>query len=289
MFTIQNNLLSVSIKSKGAELDSIYHKGFDMEYLWSADPAYWSKKSPVLFPIVGTLKNNSYHYQGKSYPLSRHGFAREMEFAVTQQAADSITFSITGNEKTEAVFPFSFSFSIRYSLDASQLSVSYLVENTGGDTMYFSVGGHPAFKLPLVGGTSYDDYVLEFNQAETAGRWPISANGLIEADPLPFFQDTKVVPLRKALFNRDAIVLKHLNSNTVKLVSNATNHGLNFCFEGFPYLGLWAAPGADFVCIEPWCGIADSINASGEWPDKEGLESLAAGKTFERNWWVSFF
>ena len=289
MFTIQNHLLSVSIQEKGAELQSIYHKGFDIEYLWSADPAYWAKKSPVLFPIIGTLKNNSYSYEGKNYNLSRHGFAREMEFTITKQAEDSITFTIVSSEKTKAVFPFDFSFSITYSLDNSQLSVTYAVENTGNGNMYFSVGGHPAFKLPLVNGTSYDDYLLEFNKPETAPRWPISADGLIEAEPLPFFQDTKIVSLRKALFNRDAIVLKHLNSDTVKLISNATNHGLNFCFEGFPYLGLWAAPGADFICIEPWCGMADSVTASGEWPDKEGLEELAAGKTFERTWWVSLF
>jgi galactose mutarotase-like enzyme len=289
MFTIQNNQLQVDIQAKGAELNSIYHKLFGLEYLWSADPAYWAKKSPVLFPIIGALKNNSYSYQGHTYQLSRHGFAREREFAVSEQAEDYITFVLESDEQTMEVFPFPFRFSITYSLDNSQLSVTYTVENTGEDVMYFSVGGHPAFKLPLVDGTSYQDYVLEFNKTETAGRWPLDENGLIDTEPYPFFQGSKTVALRKALFNRDAVVLKHLNSDTVRLVSNATNHGLTFCFEGFPYLGLWAAKDADFLCIEPWCGIADGVDASGEWPDKEGLNELAAGKTFERSWQVNLF
>lgn len=289
MFIIQNDLLRIAVQAKGAELDSIYHKQFELEYLWSANPAFWAKKSPVLFPIVGTLKENKYTYSGKTYQMGRHGFARDKTFSVSQQADDSITLSIESDASTLPVFPFEFRFSITYSLYNEKLSVTYAVENTGSGEMYFSVGGHPAFKLPLISGTSYHDYELEFNKAETAGRWPISKKGLIEKKEMPLLKDTNILPLTKALFNHDAIVLKHLQSDSVRLVSSGTQHGLRFSFSGFPYLGLWAAPGADFICIEPWCGIADSVDASGEWPDKEGLIELAAGKMFERAWQVSVF
>ena len=146
--------------------------------------------------------------------------------------------------------------------------------------MYFSVGGHPAFKLPLVNGTAYNDYELEFNTIETVDRWPISKDGLIDNTTLPLLQNTNLLPLNKSLFNHDAIVLKHLQSDAVRLVSSKTQHGLRFSFSGFPYLGLWAAPGADFLCIEPWCGIADSV---------DGLLQLQAGNTFKATWSVSFF
>jgi galactose mutarotase-like enzyme len=289
MLTIQNNHLQVSIQEKGAELQSIFHKIFNIEYLWSGDPQFWGKKSPALFPIVGTLKNNSYTYQDKAYELSRHGFARDKVFSVTAQTDESVTLSIESDDSTLAVYPFHFRFNIIYTLHQDKLTVTYEVENTGPSEMYFSVGGHPAFKLPLIGGTVYEDYELEFNKTETTGRWPLSKEGLIEKKPLPLLQNTNILPLSKALFNHDAIVLKHLQSDSVRLVSSRTQHGLRFTFIGFPYLGLWAAPGADFICIEPWCGIADNVDASSNWPDKEGLNQLAVGKMFEASWQVSFF
>ena len=289
MFVIQNDLLQILVQAKGAELNSIYHQQFQMEYLWNADPAFWAKKSPVLFPIVGTLKNNQYNYQGKTYRMNRHGFARDKTFSVTQQTAESITLSISSDAVTLEVFPFEFNFSITYTLIRDQLSVTYTVVNTGNEEMYFSVGGHPAFKLPITAGTAYTDYELEFNKPETAGRWPISSDGLIEKKSNPLLQNTQILPLSKSLFNHDAIVLKHLQSNEVRLLSSATQHGLQFTFHDFPYLGLWAAPGADFLCIEPWCGIADSVDATGEWPGKEGLIQLQAGNTFEATWSVSLF
>ena len=262
MFTIQNNLLLVSVQEKGAELQSIYHKQFGLEYLWNADPAFWAKKSPVLFPIIGALKNNQYQYGGKTYELGRHGFARDKTFSIIQQTDESITLGIDSDAATLEVFPFEFRFTITYSLQQDQLSVTYHIENTGTGEMYFSVGGHPAFKLPLTAGTAYDDYELQFNQVETADRWPISKEGLIEKTAKPLLQNTQILPLTKLLFNQDAIVLKHLRSDEVRLVSSKTQHGLRFLFTGFPYLGLWAAPGADFLCIEPWCGIADSVDGN---------------------------
>ena len=289
MFIIENEKLRIAISSKGAELQQIIDKQTGLEYLWSGDPAYWGKKSPVLFPIVGTLKNDCYDYQGKSYHLSRHGFARDMVFSVEAQSPTSIVFTLNSNETTLINFPFEFEFRISYHLLSNSLQVAYGVTNCSTHDMFFSVGGHPAFKLPLVDGTNYDDYFLEFNEKETSPRWPISKEGLIETVPEPLLVDTTILPLNKELFSKDALVFKNPSSSVVSIKSKKTEHGLDFDFSGFPYLGLWAAKGADFVCIEPWCGIADSVNANQQLTEKEGINKLAAGNDWQRSWTVGFY
>ncbi len=281
MHSISNDIISIQVAAKGAELQSIYHKQHKLEYLWSGDPAIWGKRSPVLFPIVGELKDKTYIYNGKKYNLSRHGFAREMEFEVTEQTDTSITFSIHSNEQILSIYPFVFAFSVRYTLIENALEITYTVENKSNETMYFSVGGHPAFKIPLVDGTAYEDYQLVFNKKETAGRWPISSEGLIETAPTPLLENESILSLRKELFSADAIVFKALKSTSVTLKSIKTEHGLKVTFQDFPYLGIWETKGGDFVCIEPWCGIADSVNASGKLEEKEGINTLAPKGKFE--------
>ena len=155
--------------------------------------------------------------------------------------------------------------------------------------MYFSIGGHPAFNVPLVEGTEYTDYYLEFNKDEILPRWPISSEGLIEKIPEPFLQSGNILSLNKELFYKDALVFKNPASSMIFLLSNKTNHGLHFNFSGFPYLGIWAAKNADFVCIEPWCGIADSVHSDQQIINKEGINKLSAGEIFERKWIASFY
>ncbi|RYF84776.1 MAG: GTPase Era [Chitinophagaceae bacterium] len=241
MHNIESDQLRVSITENGAELKSVIHQQNGVEYMWSGDPAFWAKTSPVLFPIVGTLKENAFHYQGKKYSLTRHGFARDQVFRVVAQQLDTITFGIDSTGETLTNYPFPFRFQIRYAVVNDELAVTYGVHNTSLDTMPFSVGGHPAFKLPLVEGTAYDDYQLVFEKEETAPRWPISKDGLIEKQPLPFLSGSRVLPLSKELFKSDAVVLKHLASRWCKLRSDKTDHGLEFTFGNFPFLGLWAA------------------------------------------------
>jgi galactose mutarotase-like enzyme len=289
MYGIENDHLRIRIDAKGAELKTVYSKTADMEYLWGADPAYWAKTSPVLFPIVGALKENTYQYEGQQYQLPRHGFARDKVFNLTEQRVDAITFSIESDPDTLKVYPFPFTFSIIYTLTGSELTVGYRVQNNGAGTMFFSVGGHPAFKVPLVEGTRYEDYRLIFEKEETAGRWPISKGGLIEKHPQPLLHQTRELPLTKELFSKDAVVLKHLQSQWVQLASDKTPHGFRFSFPHFPFLGLWAAPGADFVCIEPWCGIADPVDSDGQLPNKEGIVSLSAKEEFNVQWSVVFY
>jgi galactose mutarotase-like enzyme len=155
--------------------------------------------------------------------------------------------------------------------------------------MYFSVGGHPAFRVPLAVGTDYTDYYLEFDQEEDAPRWPISKDGLIERESLPLLEHQKMIKLTRELFAKDALVLKGLRSSGVSLRSARTERGLRMEFPGFPFLGVWAASGADFVCIEPWCGIADSVATDQQWTGKEGINRLEAGENFERTWTLTLF
>lgn len=289
MFSIENQLLRVLISASGAELQSVFNKEHQLEYLWGADPRFWSKKSPVLFPIVGTLKNDSYLYQGQEYHLNRHGFARDMVFEVGDRQFDKMEFLLRSSPQTMALYPFHFEFRVKYRLDANKLETTYEVSNSGAAPMYFSVGGHPAFKVPLVEGLAYADYFIEFNEEETLPRWPISPDGLIEKTPQPLLKQTNRLPLTKELFLRDALVFKFPTSSMLTLQSERSDRGLDFQFEAFPYLGIWAAKQADFVCLEPWCGIADPIDTDQQLTHKEGINKLEPKQLFQRSWTVRVF
>jgi galactose mutarotase-like enzyme len=289
MLTIENQQLRLSIHPKGAELQSIFQKEFQTEYMWNGDPAFWGKHSPLLFPIVGTLKENTYYYQGNAYSLPRHGFARDREFAVEAQTADSIGFLLKSDADTKKNYPFDFELRVIYRLNGSGFSTTYRVTNPATNPLYFSVGGHPAFKVPLAPGTEYADYYVEFDQTENTPRWPISKDGLIDMPAQPLLNNTRTLPLTKELFAKDALVLKHPASSGVALRSKKTERGLKMDYPGFPFLGIWAAPNADFVCLEPWCGIADSVDSKQELTEKEGIQQLEPRQSFERRWTLTLF
>jgi len=287
--TIENEFLKIEIIEKGAELNSIWQKKHQMEYLWSGDPSFWAKKSPVLFPIVGTLKNNEYFFEDKSYSLGRHGFAREKLFTVTKQSGERLEFTLEADSDTLVKYPFHFQFQVIYQLRYDDLDVKYVVTNAGDKEMFFSVGAHPAFRLPLANGTKYEDYYLLFETDEDTGRWPISAEGLIESSPVPVLRNPRRLEVSKELFQEDALVFKQLRSQKIELASGNTGRGIEMRFPGFPYLGIWAAKNADFICIEPWCGIADSVDADQQLINKEGINRLQPGESFTRTWTARFF
>jgi galactose mutarotase-like enzyme len=289
MFTIENENLRVTIKKKGAEMDGLFNKETGIDYLWNADPKVWPKKSPILFPIVGNLKNKTYLYKDKPYRLPRHGFARDNDFELTAQSPDSLTMTLRSNNRTLAVYPFTFRLDLVYTLISGALHVKYIVYNEGDENMYFSIGGHPAFKLPLEKGLSYDDYYIEFAQIEDANRWQISPQGLIEPTAVPCLINNNRLDLSKELFRNDAVVFKYLNSESVGLKTKKSKHGVRVSFPRFPFFALWATPNADFVCLEPWCGIADGTTSDQQLINKEGINLLTAGQTFEREWAVEVY
>lgn len=289
MIQLENSHVRISVNTKGAELQSIFCKDTQLDYLWSGDPAFWGKKSPVLFPIVGGLKNNTYQHNGTAYQLNRHGFARDMKFTLTAKENNRISFTLNANETTLLQFPFLFRFVITYSLHENIVTCNYQITNIDVKPLFFSVGAHPAFKVPLVEGTSFEDYHLLFNENETAGRWPLNSDGLIENSPVPFFNQTNKIDLQKSLFYGDALVFKGLQSNSISLQSKNTKHGFTFSYSNFPYMGIWSAKNANFVCIEPWCGIADSVDANGELRKKEGIHLLTPSELMSRSWSVTLY
>jgi len=289
MTTIENDQLKVSVSNRGAELTSIYHKANNLEYLWQASPLFWGKHSPVLFPIVGTLKGNQYFFQGRQFTLGRHGFARERLFDLSAFGPDFAEFHLQSDELSRQAFPFNFDFKIRYVLLGASISVTYKVYNPSDFSLYFSIGAHPAFNVPLDGNLAYSDYYLEFGESETAPKWPITPDGLIAKTPEPFLQDTRELAITHELFAKDALVFKGLRSECISIKSRKNPRGIHFRFKDFPFLGLWAAPNADFVCIEPWCGIADSEDANQQLEDKEGIIRLDGKTHFSRSWSVELF
>lgn len=291
MIILQNDQLKAAIHSKGAELQSLVHKN-GLEYMWSGDAAYWGKHSPILFPIVGTLKDDTYFYKGKAYKLPRHGFARDMEFTAEQVSEQEAVFTLSDNEQTRAVYPFAFQLQLKYRLRENHLLCSYAVINTGDDNLYFSVGGHPAFALPLEQGASYDDYFLSFSETEPLMRYKLH-NGLITDDKERLETISNEhgmrLPLTPSLFYDDAIVLKHLQNHNTTLASDKHPHGLTFGFTGFPFLGIWAAKDAPFICIEPWCGITDNVSHDQKLENKEGIIELQRSGTWGRMWTATCF
>jgi galactose mutarotase-like enzyme len=286
MIQIKSDQLVITISEKGAELQSIQLNG--LEYLWQADPKYWSKHSPVLFPIIGELKDGKYIFENKEYHLPRHGFARDHVFEAKQISETSAIFTLKSSADTLSVYPFQFIFQLQYEIKQQTLYCSYIIQNLNEGDMYFSVGGHPAFRVPLDEKLKYADYSLAFNKETSLKRF-LLYNGLTNDKTEDVALDDKELHLKSSLFYNDAIVLKHLSSDQIELFSDKDPHGLKFSFEGFPYFGIWAAKDAPFVCLEPWCGIADNIHHNHQLTSKEGINQLAAGASWKRTWNVELY
>ena len=286
MIELSNNKLSVTVNEKGAELQSIQHS--KIEYLWQADEKYWAKHAPVLFPIIGELKNGTYKYEGCEYKLPRHGFARDMVFKVKEKTKTSLILSLQNDVETLKVYPFMFIFQVKYELKGNTLVCRYIVQNTDVKSIYFSAGGHPAFNVPLVEGLQYTDYYLKFNNDNLLKHYLLQ-NGLTTDGTETINLDNKTLPLQPSIFYKDAIVLKDITSNEIDLKTDKDTHGLKFKFNEFPYFGIWAAKDAPFICLEPWCGVADNINDDQQLKNKEGINELIAGERWERTWSVELY
>jgi galactose mutarotase-like enzyme len=279
--TLANGTLRVAVTTRGAELASLQREGNPAEYLWQGDPAFWKGRAPLLFPIVGALKNGSYTYRGATYHLPQHGFARDARFAVRSRSETHVALRLGDDDATRAVYPFGFSLTATYRLAGEVLGVELEVDNPSSDEMLFSLGGHPGFACPLEPHGRLEDHVVELEQEETTGRWPV-VGGLIGEPAEPFLAGQRIIALHPGLFEHGALVLKGLRSRRVRLVRRGGGNGVELEMPGFPYLGIWSRPGAPFVCLEPWCGIADSTRATGRLEEKEGIVRLAPGGRFER-------
>lgn len=278
---LQNDYLKVDIAPLGAELKSIIsYKG--TELLWQGNPLYWSKTSPVLFPIVGGLKNNYFEYKNEKYSLDRHGFARDCFFQEECISKNKLIYTLKSNAETLKRYPFDFVLQITYELLEKQLKCTYTVENTSKETMLFSIGAHPAFDLQ----GDITNYELLFSN-DTILVCNTLRDGLIAEKVKKIDLDNQKLALKPELFKEDALVLKNLKSNQLILKNKSTSEQFTFSFENFPYFGIWAAKNAPFVCLEPWCGIADSVNHTNILKEKEGINELTPSESFERSWGIT--
>ena len=286
--SIQNEHLVLTFSAIGAELQSV--KGTDSltEYLWSGDAKVWGKFSPVLFPIIGALKNNIYLFEGQTYTLPRHGFARDMHFEYEQISSNEISFTLEANEETLKNYPFNFKLCIKYQLVKAALYCTYQVINRDKKELFFSIGGHPAFAAPLNNEGNYTDYYLQFNKDEEITYHHIVDNLIADETTTVKLTEGKLF-LKHELFNHDALVFKNLKSDCISLKNIINYSGLEFQFKDFPYFGIWAAKNANFVCLEPWCGIADGVHHHQQLTIKEGIINLPIHAKFERTWGVTFF
>ncbi|MES2387413.1 MAG: aldose 1-epimerase family protein [Bacteroidota bacterium] len=282
---LSNNLLAVGVHAQGAELCSLVRHTDSREYIWQAEPIVWARHAPVLFPIVGKLRNNAYEYYGKTWYLPQHGFARDMDFKIVTESADELVFELQQTEATLNFYPFLFRLQISYKLAGNRLAIKYTVINPDSEKpLYFGIGAHPGFAAPAHADESISDYYLEFEKPETLFRQNLEAGLRLPAETVPYLDNARVIALSDEIFKDDALVFAGHESAYVRLLNKRGDYSLKIEIKDFPYLGIWAKPGAPFVCVEPWYGIADTRNASPDYTVKEGNIKLEAG----REWSAEF-
>ena len=273
---INSTDLQIAINLKGAELNSVIDKKTGFEFIWQADATIWNRHAPVLFPIVGKLFENKVLIDGKNY---------DSNFELCEIYEDLVRFMLESNEESFNIFPFEYKFFISYQIKNNELKITYTVKNTGFKTLYFSVGAHPGFNIP---NKNLSDCEIRFEKEENLKRYLLNSgnfNGLQEN----LGENTNVLPLSSKIFEKDAIVFKNLHSNNLTLVQKNSNFKIEVDFKGFPYMGIWSKfPNQDFICLEPWLGLADHIDFKGDISEKEGIICLESSEQKEFSYQLKF-
>ncbi len=276
--TIGNEYLKVGILERGAELASLVDLSDQKEYIWQADDSrFWGRHSSILFPVIGACNNDIIRVNGHSYPMPKHGIVRNAKFDIEKKASDQIVFILKSTLETKKHYPFDWTLKIHYALVERSLSITYEVINDNEVELPYSIGGHPAFRCPIQDGLRRSEYNLEFDKEEYQNSPKIDHNGLISKETINILDGSNKINLEDHLFDEDAIILTQLKSTKVAIRSNiGTGSALEVTFDGFTHLGIWSNPGVPpFVCIEPWCGIADPIGYEGDICSKPGILNLA--------------
>ena len=282
MHTLENEILTVKVKEHGAELCSIV-KG-DTEYLWQADPAFWGRHSPVLFPIVGSVWNGRYHVGDKEFVLGQHGFARDMDFEKVNGSDSEVRYRLVSSDETVARYPWQFVLEIAYRLHGNKIDVIWEVSNPSDEEMYFQIGAHPAFNYPDYDPVKDERGYLSFDVKDNLQCIRIQEKGCVNADvtySLEIPQDG-LLPLAKDTFDTiDTIMLQDRQIGRVTLHRNDRSPWLSLSFDA-PVVGIWSPPGknAPFICLEPWYGRCDRAGYEGDFTDKDWMNRLAPGERF---------
>jgi galactose mutarotase-like enzyme len=278
--TITSGRYRAVVSEAGAELKSLVDLATGQEYMWSGDPAWWNGVAPVLFPVIGGLKNGGFSWEGRQYKMGSHGFARGSQFSAASTTADAVEFELASSAKTREMYPFDFRLRVGFTLERNGLAVRYQVTNTGRSRMYFSIGSHPAFRIPFAGG-SLENYYLLFEREEELERW-FFKDGLVAADrTAPVMDSSRVLTISRRLFDDGILIFKAPRSHEFTLANSMNPRAIRIVTDGVPYLGVWSKPGgAPFLCIEPWHGLPDSTAATGNLAEKEGIIPLDASAVF---------
>lgn len=286
-FSISNERLTATILKKGAELASLKSK--TMEYIWQADPKFWNRHAPILFPIVGPLKDKEYFFNSKTYSLPQHGFARDYDFKVVHKTQNSITFEQRATPKTKKMYPFNYVLQVKYTLKDTSLKVTYTVINSDSQNMYFSIGAHPAFNCPFEKEQKRSDYTLIFDKQvlvktkNKKGKFYVNDYSEVMSTP-------GQLQITDSLFNKGSLTFNPNPFSSATFVHNRSGKKyLKVSFKNFPYLGIWSAGNSPFVCIEPWHGIADNYDHNKKLVQKEGVMSLKSYKVFHCSFTIKVF
>ena len=290
MQTIRNYAMTVTIDEVGAQLMSITAAD-GTEYLWNGDPAYWAGRSPILFPYVGRLTNDRYTYGGKEYEMTRHGFARRAAFSVQAQGKDHITLHLEDTPESRKSYPFAFHFDVSYVLEGSTLVIVYATENMDGKVMFFGLGGHPGFRVPLEEGKAFSDYRLTFAQPCRPWQVLLSDNYMVSGHETPYELENGVdLPLRHELFDHDAIILKNF-ARSVTLSAGEGTRGITLSCPKMRYLGVWHQPKTDapYVCLEPWVSLPSRQDIVEDFSQQNDLIALSPGEMYQNRWSITVF
>ena len=282
MHTLKNEILTVQVKEHGAELASI-RKG-SVEYLWQADPMFWGRHSPVLFPIVGSVWEKRYRVDGREFELGQHGFARDMDFTMVEGGEDEVRYRLESTEDTLKKYPWPFVLEIAYRLHGNMIDVIWEVSNPGNEDMYFQIGAHPAFNYPDYDPQTMERGFLSFDRSEGLECIRIKEKGCVDSEtlyPLDVPADG-LLPLTRETFDKiDTIMLQDGQIGSVALYRTDRTPWLKLSFEA-PVVGIWSPPGknAPFICLEPWYGRCDRAGYEGDYRDRDWVNRLAPGERF---------
>ena len=286
-YVLEHDELKLTIDSKGAEMKSLQRNG--QEYLWYGDSTYWGRSAPVLFPIVGSLKNKEFSYQGKKYSMNQHGFARDMEFNLVNISQNSITMRLQDNDFTKVNYPFSFILEIEYVIIDHTVKVIWRVENPDKEPLYFSIGGHPGFMCPISNQGKQTDYYICMNNknksVNTANAVVIGEKGLASDEITEIETKDGILDITEALFARDALIFEDSQMDEISLLTPFKTAYLTVRFDA-PVVGVWTPPmkQAPFICIEPWYGRCDRMDFNGTLENREWGNHLLPGEKFEHSY-----
>ena len=284
---LENEFLCVEIAEMGAEVTRIYDKTEDNEILWEGNPVYWKRHSPVLFPNVGKTYKNRVLINGTQYPTSQHGFARDNVFTCIEAANEKASFMFRSSEETKEVYPFDFELHINYKLNKKELTVEWQVKNCGDETMYFTIGGHPAFLFAKPAETKAD-YVLKIPGKEKLEYVLIDIScGCANVDEVHTLQlSEETYPLSDELFAKDALVVDNGQIEEAWLCHKDGTPYVGVRSAGFPNYGIWSVEGAPFVCLEPWMGRCDNVGFNAELSEKPNVNKVEAGEKFIKDYTI---